>query len=229
MKTQTWMSVLLFCACLTAGSLVLAAPPLLEKQDLFEGGKDGYALYRIPGMVVTPKGTVLALLRSATAPARAIGTRSTFTCGAAPMAAVRSVQHASLPMYLVRRPRILWRWRRKLGNPDDVTYNNRWRSSIARAAPCIFCSAWNTCAVSICAAMMMARLSARRSKSRPPSMISVLNTTGGHGCRSCSTASNSPAAAWSCRSGSPRVPAAEPSAQRHSVVYSDDAGRTGMR
>src|SRR4051812_47953906 len=37
-----------------------AATPLLEKLDLFEAGKDGYALYRIPGIVVTPKGTVLA-------------------------------------------------------------------------------------------------------------------------------------------------------------------------
>jgi sialidase-1 len=45
--------------------LVLSAPapaaePLLEKVDLFEAGKDGYALYRIPGIVVTPKGTLLA-------------------------------------------------------------------------------------------------------------------------------------------------------------------------
>jgi sialidase-1 len=37
-----------------------AAEPLLEKIDLFEAGKDGYALYRIPGIVVTAKGTVLA-------------------------------------------------------------------------------------------------------------------------------------------------------------------------
>jgi sialidase-1 len=34
--------------------------PWLEKTDLFESGKGGYALYRIPGIVVTPKGTVLA-------------------------------------------------------------------------------------------------------------------------------------------------------------------------
>jgi len=33
---------------------------MLERTDLFEGGKDGYALYRIPGLVVTAKGTVLA-------------------------------------------------------------------------------------------------------------------------------------------------------------------------
>ncbi|MDZ4287255.1 MAG: sialidase family protein [Prosthecobacter sp.] len=37
-----------------------AAEPLLEKIDLFEGGKDGFASYRIPGIVVTAKGTVLA-------------------------------------------------------------------------------------------------------------------------------------------------------------------------
>ena len=47
-------------AILTGTPLLQAAPPLLEKQDLFESGRDGYALYRIPGMVVTSKGTVLA-------------------------------------------------------------------------------------------------------------------------------------------------------------------------
>src|SRR4051794_10973895 len=38
----------------------LGAEPLLEKLDLFEAEKDGYALYRIPGMAVTTKATVLA-------------------------------------------------------------------------------------------------------------------------------------------------------------------------
>ena len=37
-----------------------AAAPLLEKFDLFHAQQDGYALYRIPGIVVTAKGTVLA-------------------------------------------------------------------------------------------------------------------------------------------------------------------------
>src|SRR5438046_9781758 len=37
-----------------------AAEPFLDKTDLFQGGKDGFALYRIPGVVVTAKGTVLA-------------------------------------------------------------------------------------------------------------------------------------------------------------------------
>ena len=37
-----------------------AAEPKLEKIDLFEAGKGGYALYHIPGVVVTARGTVLA-------------------------------------------------------------------------------------------------------------------------------------------------------------------------
>ena len=37
-----------------------AAAPFLEKVDLFEAAKDGYTLYRIPGIVVTKRGTVLA-------------------------------------------------------------------------------------------------------------------------------------------------------------------------
>ena len=37
-----------------------AAEPLLEKTDLFTAGTAGYALYRIPGVVVTAKGTLLA-------------------------------------------------------------------------------------------------------------------------------------------------------------------------
>src|SRR5262252_942190 len=37
-----------------------AAEPRLEKTDLFEAGKGGHKLYRIPGIVVTAKGTILA-------------------------------------------------------------------------------------------------------------------------------------------------------------------------
>src|SRR5260370_1798299 len=35
------------------------APPLLTKTKFFEGGEGGYKLYRIPGIVVTRKGTIL--------------------------------------------------------------------------------------------------------------------------------------------------------------------------
>ena len=43
-----------------AACLALRAAPLLEKTDVFPAGMNGIARYRIPGTVVTPKGTVLA-------------------------------------------------------------------------------------------------------------------------------------------------------------------------
>jgi sialidase-1 len=42
------------------GAETLHAAPFMEKADIFESGKDGYELYRIPGLAVTKKGTVLA-------------------------------------------------------------------------------------------------------------------------------------------------------------------------
>jgi Neuraminidase (sialidase) len=40
--------------------LALRGAPAIEKIDLFESGKDGYALYRIPGIILTPEGSLLA-------------------------------------------------------------------------------------------------------------------------------------------------------------------------
>src|SRR5437016_2492805 len=37
-----------------------AAPPAPEQVDVFISGKDGYHTYRIPAVIVTPRGTVLA-------------------------------------------------------------------------------------------------------------------------------------------------------------------------
>lgn len=42
------------------GAALPAAEPRSEKTDLFEAGKGGHKLYRIPGLVVTARGTVLA-------------------------------------------------------------------------------------------------------------------------------------------------------------------------
>jgi sialidase-1 len=47
------VSLLLFASSLPA------AEPRLEKTDLFEAGKGGHKLYRIPGIVVTAKGSIL--------------------------------------------------------------------------------------------------------------------------------------------------------------------------
>lgn len=64
LNAQGWarMNVSLMGVILALASLVggVGAEPLLEKVDVFEGGQGGYALYRIPGLVVTKKGTVLA-------------------------------------------------------------------------------------------------------------------------------------------------------------------------
>lgn len=48
------------CGCLLVATRLLAADPQLSQVDVFPAGMDGVALYRIPGMVVTAKGTVLA-------------------------------------------------------------------------------------------------------------------------------------------------------------------------
>ena len=49
---------LMFVGVVLAKSLFAA--PLLEKTDLFVAGEAGYVIYRIPGVVVTAKGTILA-------------------------------------------------------------------------------------------------------------------------------------------------------------------------
>lgn len=56
MRTLSRLSAFALLALTSA----FTAEPLLEKQDLFTAGEGGYALYRIPGIVVTKKGTALA-------------------------------------------------------------------------------------------------------------------------------------------------------------------------
>lgn len=51
---------LVLCLALTGLSVARGAAPLLEKINLFENDADGYKNYRIPGLLVTANGTVLA-------------------------------------------------------------------------------------------------------------------------------------------------------------------------
>ncbi len=63
MKFPGLVLLLLLTASLAAAPAPAASqpsPPMQEKVDLFEAGQGGYAFYRIPGVVVTAKGTVLA-------------------------------------------------------------------------------------------------------------------------------------------------------------------------
>lgn len=52
--------ILTYATILILPVLLSAAEPGIEKTDLFEAGKDGYALYRIPGIIATKSGTLLA-------------------------------------------------------------------------------------------------------------------------------------------------------------------------
>jgi sialidase-1 len=100
-----------------------AAEPLLEKVNVFEAGKDGYALYRIPGIIVTKKGTVLAYCE-----ARRTGKSDWDTIdimlkrstdGGKTWSDMRKI--ADVPGPKTKNPVAL---AQKLGNTNDVTYNN---------------------------------------------------------------------------------------------------------
>ena len=52
--------LILLSLVIVATSPLFAAEPLLEKTEVFPPGMNGISRYRIPGVVVTPKGTVLA-------------------------------------------------------------------------------------------------------------------------------------------------------------------------
>ena len=100
-----------------------AAAPFLEKVDLFTANQDGYKLYRIPGIVTTRRGVVLAycearksdrgdwgqidiLLRRSTDGGKTWGPRNTL---------------ANVPGPKSKNPVAL---AQKLATPGEVTYNN---------------------------------------------------------------------------------------------------------
>ena len=115
------LRVLLCAAVLTAPAH--AAAPFLEKVDLFTANQDGYKLYRIPGVIVTKRGTVLAycearksdrgdwgqidlMLRRSTDGGKTWGPRAVI---------------ADVPGPKSKNPVAL---AQKLATPGEVTYNN---------------------------------------------------------------------------------------------------------
>ncbi|MEK7409524.1 MAG: sialidase family protein [Acidobacteriota bacterium] len=104
-------------------ALFLAPAPLLEKADLFTAGQDGYAIYRIPGIVVTAKGTVLAYCEARKSDRGDWGSIDIFLRRSEdggktwqPRAKIAAVEgpHRKNPVALAQ----------DLARPDDVTYNN---------------------------------------------------------------------------------------------------------
>ena len=102
---------------------VSGAAPSFQTARIFEGDSGGYKLYRIPGIVVTKKGTILAYTE-----ARRTGSgdwdsidilmrRS--TDGGATFSQPRVIAHA--PGKIERSTVAI---ERNQGKPDDITYNN---------------------------------------------------------------------------------------------------------
>lgn len=100
-----------------------AAAPLLEKSDLFEAGRGGYALCRIPGIVATPRGTLLAYcearksIRGDWGPIDILVRRS--TDGGRSWSEPRAIAHVAGPHR--KNPVAL---DQKLADSDAVTYHN---------------------------------------------------------------------------------------------------------
>jgi sialidase-1 len=115
---KNWTALLLLAASLCRG-----ADAWIEKTEIFEAGKDGYAFYRIPGIVVTKRGTVLAYCE-----ARRTGKSDWDTIdillrrsvdGGKSWSAAQKM--ADVPGRKSKNPALIGY---KLAKPDDVTYNN---------------------------------------------------------------------------------------------------------
>jgi len=118
------LPALLTTALLTVASFpVRSAEPFLEKVDVFEAGKEGYALYRIPGIVTTKRGTVLAYCEARKGDRGDWGTidillRRSTNNGASWQPRVKI---ADVPGPKAKNPVAL---AQKLATADEVTYNN---------------------------------------------------------------------------------------------------------
>src|SRR3954451_22156532 len=99
-----------------------AAEPVLEKIDLWKSGEGGYKIYRIPGIIVTKAGTILAYTEA-----------RRFTGGdwdSIDIVMRRSTDGGKMfsPQRVIAHspdvPRSSVALERKQGKPDDVTYDN---------------------------------------------------------------------------------------------------------
>src|SRR4051794_35696010 len=122
MTTSHWV---LFGLAASAGfgRVAAADPSPPELTDVFTAGKDGYALYRIPGIVVTAKGTVLAYFEARK--------RDSGDWGTIDLMLRRSTDggktwepRLNLPDVEGPKSKNPVALKQKLARPDDVTYNN---------------------------------------------------------------------------------------------------------
>ena len=111
------------CLLLLACCPAFTAEPSLTKSTIFEAGQGGYMMYRIPGIVVTKRGTVLVYNEARRNSGSDWGTidivmrRS--TDGGATFSPAHVLAHSPTP--ITRNPVAI---ERKQGEPTDITYNN---------------------------------------------------------------------------------------------------------
>ncbi len=116
-------SCLALVAMLVLASSAIAAKPTFHTERLFEGGTGGYNIYRIPGIVVTKKGTILAYTEARRTNGNdwdsidIVLRRS--TDGGTTFSSQRVIARA--PGKIERSPIAI---ERKQGKPGDITYNN---------------------------------------------------------------------------------------------------------
>src|SRR3954469_12480815 len=100
-----------------------AARPMPVKTDLFEANTGGYAHYRIPGIVATPKGTLLAYCEARKSARGDWGIIDVFlrrsTDGGKTWDPARKI--VTPPRGVAKNPVAL---RQKLARDDEVTVNN---------------------------------------------------------------------------------------------------------
>jgi len=100
-----------------------AAAPSFQTERLFEGGAGGYNIYRIPGIIVTRKGTILAYTEARRTNGNDWDSIDIVMRRSSDGGATFSPQRviAQAPGKIERNPIAI---ERKQGKPGDVTYNN---------------------------------------------------------------------------------------------------------
>jgi sialidase-1 len=205
-----------------------AAAPSIEKVDLFTAGQDGYALYRIPGIVTTKRGTVLAYCEARKSDRGDWGTIDILlrrsTDGGKTWGAPANI--ANVPGPKAKNPVAL---AQKLATEGEVTYNNPVAIPDANGAVhFLFCLEYARCFYlrtddDGLTFSKPVEITATFDKFRPEYDWKVLATGPGHGIQLKTGRLVVPVWISTGTGGHAHRPSVT------SVIYSDDLGRTWSR
>ena len=221
-------AVLLATSLLVFASAARAAAPFIEKVDLFTANADGYTLYRIPGIVVTKRGTVLAYCEARKSDKGDWGTidillRRSTNSGASWQP---RVMIADVPGPKEKNPVAL---AQKLATTGEVTYNNPVAIADANGAVhFLFCLEYARCFYlrtddDGLTFSKPVEITASFDKFRPEYDWKVLATGPGHGIQLKTGRLVVPVWISTGTGGHAHRPSVT------SVIYSDDLGRTWTR